>query len=102
MVSTSKSQIIKFDFLNAVNEARDTYGHDGYTGSIAEKDKYISCSDTIFSSRKEAYDYVESILEGEYEDKRISDKWGPAGYVKFKSEYKASEFGYMFFGYASS
>ena len=75
-------------FRAARAEAQYDYGHAGYTGTIAEKDKFImlpliegkSLDDTIWH-------YIQK-------DERIDDKWGPAGCIK-------TDDGFMFFGWAS-
>jgi hypothetical protein len=71
-------------------------GHGGYTGTIAEKNSFKVVSNTVYESYQEAYNYAESLID----DSRVSDKWGPAGCLKFKK--KDGEVGYLFFGYASS
>lgn len=76
-------------FRNAVEEARQWYGN-GYTGTIAEKSYFI-----MFSCPKDKNprEYVEEDL---INDRKVHDKWGPAGCLKL------SENEWIFFGYASS
>ncbi len=83
-------------FKSARDNAAWESGHGGYTGTIAEKDDFVMCSDTTFASFKEAYEYANSLVEKD--DRRISDKWGPSGCVKFASNNKTA---YLFFGWAS-
>ena len=78
-------------FQKAVEEARYEYGHSGYTGTIAEKDSFVSIA---LPKGMDADDYAEHLI-GE-DDKRISDKWGDAGCIEF------SKNNYLFFGWASS
>lgn len=78
-------------FNTAVQDALYAYGHDGYTGSIAEKNSYkmISVPDDA-----DPYDYAEKLIEED--DRRIADKYGPAGCIKL------ADGEYLFFGYAST
>jgi hypothetical protein len=85
-------------FYFARNKACYDYGHSGYTGSIAEKETYIECSKTIFESSEAAADFADKLIEDD--DERIVDKWGPAGYVRFKE--RDGSIGYLFFGWAPS
>lgn len=77
-------------FRCAVAEAQNNHGHEGYTGTIAEKSTFIviECSG---SDRKKVA-YAQSLIDKD--DSRLSDKWGPAGAIKLKS-------GWLFFGLAS-
>jgi len=84
-------------FNSAVSDAQYESGHGGYSGTIAEKSSFVMCSSEVFESKQLAYDFAEKLLdEG---DRRIDDKWGPAGCVKFKDKDKAV---FLFFGWASS
>jgi len=61
-------------FQAARSEAEQAFGDEGYTGSIAEKDRYVMIplpagADPL----REANKLIEA------NDARISDKWGPAG-----------------------
>ena len=87
---------VKEAFANAVSHARHEYGHGGYTGTIAEKHDYKSASSEIFESVVEATVFAESKIDDE--NHWCQDKWGPAGYVKYK---KGEEIRYLFFGVAS-
>ncbi len=96
-----------FDLLR--EKAAYELGHDGYTGSIAEKDDYIMIE---CPPRKEPGTYVDELMDAE--DSRIDDKWGPAGCIEFKGTYlkkykelrglkgKKNIRAYIFFGCASS
>lgn len=84
-------------FRAARDEAIYEYGHSGYTGTIAEKNRYVMCSEEIFSSYEEAYDFANKLIDKG--DERIDDKWGPAGCVKFVS---GKDVKYLFFGWASN
>lgn len=83
-------------FASATEDARWEDGHGGYTGTIAEKNDFVMCSSETFSSREDAYQFANKLLEEG--DSRIDDKWGPAGCVAFKEKDKTH---YMFFGWAS-
>lgn len=76
-------------FNEAVRQARYNFGHAGYTGTIAEKDDFVvlPCIEGK-TPIQSANEYLEK------RDKRVTDKWGPAGCVK-------TETGFLFFGYAS-
>jgi hypothetical protein len=86
-------------FNAVVEDARYESGHGGYTGTIAEKDSFKVLSDKVYESYQEAADYAESLIDED--DARVSDKWGPAGCLKFKSK-NSGEVSYLFFGWASS
>ena len=77
-------------FRNAVTQAQYNRGHEGYTGTIAEKSNFtvIECR----GSDKEKVAYAQDLIDKD--DPRVSDKWGPAGAIKLKS-------GWLFFGLAS-
>jgi hypothetical protein len=83
-------------FRDAVRNAAYESGHGGYTGTIAEKNEFVLCSLTVYSSFDEAYDFASQLIDND--DKRVSDKWGPAGCVKFMDNDKEL---YLFFGWAS-
>ena len=87
----SKGKTAKEAFDAAQEEAWYEYGQEGYTGTIAEKDsfKMIPLPKGI-SPRDYAYTLIENC------DKRIDDKWGPAGCFDLGN----GEF--YFFGWASS
>lgn len=84
-------------FKTARDEEAWENGHGGYTGTIAEKNDFVMCSDETFPSRKEAAEFANNLIDNG--DSRIDDKWGPAGCVKFLSKDKTV---YLFFGWASS
>lgn len=87
----AKGKTAKEAFKNAVDEARYNYGHGGYTGSIAEKNEFKMIH---VPEGMDPYEYVGVLIEND--DKRIADKWGPAGCIKIRDDE------YLFFGYASS
>lgn len=82
----------KAAFRKAVDEALYEYGHGGYTGSIAEKHNFVMIS---CPPEADPTAYAEDLLARC--DRRIEDKWGPAGCIKIPESDK-----YIFFGYASS
>jgi len=96
-ICSASGKNAKEAFNTAVDDAAWEDGHGGYTGTIAEKDRFVMCSSEVFPSKKEALDFAEKLLEEG--DKRIDDKWGPAGCVAFKNK---DETQYIFFGWASS
>jgi hypothetical protein len=81
-------------FKDAQEEARYDHGHNGYTGSIAEKKTFIMMPSLDMPTVWEAANYY----LGE-DDPRINDKWGPAGCVKGKDDEGYDV--YCFFGWAS-
>jgi len=82
----------KAAFAEAQAKARYDHGHAGYTGTIAEKDSFTLIA--TVGTEKEAYEMAEKLMDAG--DKRIDDKWGPAGCIGFATE------AFLFFGYASS
>lgn len=84
-------------FRQLVEDAQYENGHGGYTGTIAEKDSFSILTEKVFDSYSEAEDYANSLLDKD--DKRVSDKWGPAACLKYKSP--KGEINYLFFGWAS-
>lgn len=79
-------------FSRAVQDARWENGHGGYTGTIAEKDKFVAIStvETVEIARAVAKQLIDN------DDPRIDDKWGPAGCIV------VGDLGFLFFGWASS
>lgn len=78
---TSAGDTVQSLFLAAIQKARHLEGHGGYTGTIAEKDSFISCSDTPLASEDEAIALASKLLNDA--DSRVYDKWGPAGAIPF-------------------
>jgi hypothetical protein len=78
-------------FDRAREEAFHHYGRGGYTGTIAEKTSFIVLELPPGISLP---DYVNKLIEEN--DKRIEDKWGPAGAIKIDDGY------WLFFGWASA
>ena len=77
-------------FDDAVDQACYDFGHQGYTGSIAEKSSFVKIP---LPEGRNPYEYAETLIsEG---DSRIDSKWGPAGCFELGGE----EF--YFFGWAS-
>jgi hypothetical protein len=96
-------------FYNEVANAKHEHGHGGYTGTIAEKDRFImiECPKGISPEV-----YVDDVMQNQ--SSRINDKYGPAGCIEYKRTYLKNlrvERGYrynkgirayLFFGVASS
>jgi len=90
----AKGETVKKAFRSAIEEAQYESGHGGYTGTIAEKDRYVmvvSCA-TV----KEAQELASKMIEDG--DERIDDKWGPAGCIAILEAPGT----WLFFGWASS
>lgn len=87
--STGSTPRIAFDA--AKTQALYDHGHAGYSGTLAEKHSFVEIAvpDGI-----DPGEFAQGLLEEG--DKRIDDKWGPAGCVKL------AEGSYLFFGWASS
>jgi len=78
-------------FKVAREDALYNNGHGGYTGSIAEKSKFVTIS---VPDGTDPIAYANGLIDDG--DPRIDDKWGPAGCVK------VAEGKWHFFGWASS
>jgi hypothetical protein len=76
-------------FQRAQEDARHENGHGGYTGTIAEKSSFVYITPPLGA---DPADYANQLMEDG--DKRIDNKWGPAGMIE---EHDA----YFFFGWAS-
>jgi hypothetical protein len=96
----------KAAFRAAVEEAQYESGHGGYTGTIAEKDKFVLIpgSGSTLPTRAQAYNEAADLIDKS--DPRIDDKWGPAGAIEFANpDLKRAALGercFLFFGWASN
>jgi hypothetical protein len=103
-ITTAEGATVKEAFGAARAEAAYERGHKGgyysggYTGTIAEKDEFVIISDAVGMTRTMAEALAEKLLRDG--DKRIDDKWGPAGVIRFGEV--GEEPGWLFFGWASS
>ena len=87
----AKGQTAAKAFSVACAKARHEHGHGGYTGTIAEKSEFVMI---VTSAKTDAAEYAEKLINDG--DKRIDDKWGPAGCIQLgKTEF-------LFFGWTSS
>jgi hypothetical protein len=87
----SSANDAKQAFTKARDEALYDHGHSGYSGTIAEKGKFVIIP---VPQGTNPYDYANKLMEED--DPRISDKWGPAGCIEVEKGK------YLFFGWASS
>ena len=87
----AKGKTAKDAFLMARDQAAYEHGHGGYTGTLAEKSGFIEIP---VPDGKDPHDFANDLMQ--YDDPRVSSKWGDAGCV----ELKQGE--YLFFGWASS
>lgn len=70
-------------FQYAHGQACHEYGHGGYTGSLAEKGSFVEIPvPKEWADRP--YDYAQHLMD--IDDKRIRDKWGPAGCILINSK----------------
>lgn len=76
-------------FDAAVQEAIHEYGHGPYSGTIKEKDGYVEIS---VPKGKGPYQYADELMQSD--DRRISNKWGPAGCILLESEPTTEEVPY--------
>lgn len=87
-------------FREAVEQAKYAHGHAGYTGTIAEKDSFVTVADSPLPL-PEARALAERLVSEE--DPRIDDKWGPAGCIPVCGlQGSRGDRGFLFFGWASS
>lgn len=89
-------------FRIAVEQAAWAHGHEGYTGTIAEKDSFTMIT---LPEGVNPWEYSEELIEKG--DRRIDDKWGPAGCFKGdeildKDGKGTGTYEFFFFGWASS
>lgn len=113
-----KGKNVKEAFSRAVEDARYENGHGGYSGSLAEKHDFVLIDDTPAQilarlvEQKEADRYIEAFKKRSddsnsrhfaiseallhLQDRRVDDKWGPAGAIKIKDGE------WLFFGMAPS
>lgn len=96
--TVAQGKTAKEAFKAARDEARYEHGNGGYTGSIAEKLTFteitLSATPEGTTRRKHAYAEADKLIAAQ--DRRIDDKWGPAGCY----DLGGGEF--LFFGWASS
>ena len=90
-VTSASGDTAKAAFDKAVEAALYQYGHDGYTGSIAEKDSIIEIE---LEEGEDPVAKADRLIDTD--DERVSDKWGPAG------AFSLGDSRYLFFGWASS
>lgn len=69
-------------FNDAVEQAQYENGHDGYTGTIAEKGDFVMVRlPTDYQGT--AFDYAEQMID--QDQSPVRDKWGPAGCILLSS-----------------
>lgn len=88
-------------FHRATLYAQHRWGHEGYTGTIAEKDEFIIIKGDATPAKETEAIADKMLKEG---DERINDKWGPAGAIKIEDAAESNFFHelWAFFGWASS
>ena len=85
-----EDQSAEVAFHRAVEEAQWDHGHSGYTGTIAEKHSFVMMP---MIEGLDAYESINKYFDED--DKRISEKWGPAGCIV------DADGDFIFFGWAS-
>ncbi|MBB4738337.1 hypothetical protein BJY16_001796 [Actinoplanes octamycinicus] len=65
-------------FASAVADARYEYGHDGYSGTIAEKNDFVIITRQLMTL-DQASNLADELISNS--DPRIDNKWGPAGAI---------------------
>lgn len=95
-VTRSHGRDVQQAFRAAVEDAKWTHGHGGYTGTIAEKREVTVIGEA--TGWREAAEMANRLLAEN--DERIDDKWGPAGAIRVSDT--KEEDGWLFFGWASS
>jgi hypothetical protein len=88
--TVAKGKTAKEAFSDAVYEARYQHGHGGYTGTIAEKSRFVMIT---LPEGENPVEYADRLID--MDDPRISDKWGDAGCIPMGDDK------YLFFGWAS-
>lgn len=95
--TTAKGATARIAFETAVDGARYESGHGGYSGTIAEKREFVACGTAATS--KDANAMAEKMID--VGDKRIDDKWGPAGCIEIGAPDEMGRRTFLFFGWAS-
>ena len=95
--TTARGKTSQEAFSAAVSEARHMFGHEGYTGTIAEKDGFKVVSVPPGSSSVE---HASELLDNEAH--WVQNKWGPAGCIQTAFDEDTGISTFIFFGYASS
>lgn len=97
---SAKGANAKEAFAAAREEAQYRFGHEGYTGTIAEKHSFVEITvpadfqhPKAITPMDRATRYADYLIEND--DPRIDDKWGPAGAINVGNG------SWFFFGWAS-
>lgn len=97
-------------FSNAVEDATHMHGHAGYTGTIAEKSSFTVIPEQEHHGKQKRR-YAHQLIEDR--NKRICQKWGPAGAINCSGTNAATRYRkqhglegkhgdvWLFFGWAS-
>jgi hypothetical protein len=88
--TSAKGKTPKDAFAEARRRAEYDSGHGGYTGTIAEKHEFVMIE---VPTGRDFREFTSELIEKG--DRRVDDKWGPAGCVKISDDE------YLFFGWAS-
>jgi len=97
-VQVMEGKTAKSAFRAAVKQALYEHGHNGYTGTIAEKDEegfiMIVLPKGTKKTEQNGVDYANQLLH--FCDDRISSKYAPAGCIEVRKGM------YVFFGQAQT
>ena len=97
-VNSTSAKDAKTAFDSLVRQAQYEDGHGGYTGTIAEKRSFTMIP---LPAGKEIKSYINELIAAG--DRRIDDKWGPAGCIDAGPDPKTpGNRIFVFFGWASS
>lgn len=92
-----RGKTIKEAFRTAVEEAQYEHGHDGYTGTIAEKGSYLEVTVPKGLSPES---FAQQLIDDD--GSFVHDSWGPAGAVRVPDKDHGEFRCWLFFGWAPS
>lgn len=90
-------------FRKIIEEDQYENGHRSYSGTISQKRDFVTI--TVpgvqgLPTPEVAASYANKLIDDE--DRRIDDKWGPAGCIEVQPDKGSKERLFLFFGWASS
>jgi hypothetical protein len=101
----SRGETAQEAFSVAVQNAQHMHGHSGYTGTIAEKQKFLMASPKILP-QEEAHTLAKSLIEHTFYPRttysEYTDRWGAAGCIRISTHITDKTKTFLFFGWASN